>query len=207
MANFTKRVTRVALAVTSSVFVVCASAHSVIVESSGDFLTGMRNVSVSGVLYDVSFQDGPVSSPMSPGDYSFQAALVSAFRTTSFPILRNVRGCSSSLYSCAIAVSSFIDTDKNLVDKVVPYVFVSFGAEVGAPRATYTGWGYDASLYALADRGTLSIATWALSAPVSAVPEPEAYALMLAGLGLIIGITRKRNSVQQKCFSPETLES
>jgi len=37
-----------------------------------------------------------------------------------------------------------------------------------------------------------TLARWSLSGPVAAIPEPETYAMMLAGLGLLGAVSRRR---------------
>ena len=86
---------------------------------------------------------------------------------------------------------------------IVPY---AGGAVVELPSAL-SPWSYDAELYAadgtpqfsLAQLGTLSLVATSGSYhalgsfdPVAAVPEPENYAMLLAGLGLIALVAHRR---------------
>ena len=49
---------------------------------------------------------------------------------------------------------------------------------------------------AIIDGGQATVGFTALNATVAAVPEPESYAMLLAGLGLMGAIARRRNSKQ-----------
>ena len=69
--------------------------------------------------------------------------------------------------------------------------FGAFNAHLGDALLGTAGDG-DAEGYNILGQGGFEARTYALTA---AVPEPETYALMLAGLAVIGGLTRRRKRV------------
>jgi hypothetical protein len=57
---------------------------------------------------------------------------------------------------------------------------------------TYFGWVTPAQQYTSNQWGNYSTITGSFTSPVAAVPEPETYAMLLAGIGLMGGIARRR---------------
>lgn len=70
-----------------------------------------------------------------------------------------------------------------------------FGATADVDAATLTGLGLGAGTHTIALRVTDTHGTFADSTTmltITAVPEPETYAMMLAGLGLVGWAARRR---------------
>lgn len=98
--------------------------------------------------------------------------------------------------SCSIQGSHYSTYTSFLSDGVIPGTEVLTGIAPGT--ASYTGAvlaGGNSSFprYSL---GTLYVDGQSVSAFVTAVPEPETYAMLLAGLGLIGSVIRSRNAKQ-----------
>ncbi|WP_086146580.1 PEP-CTERM sorting domain-containing protein [Janthinobacterium sp. GW458P] len=63
--------------------------------------------------------------------------------------------------------------------------------------STYFGYGAATAQSASNQYGNYSTFTGTFASPVAAVPEPETYAMMLAGLGLVGFMARRRKAGQQ----------
>ncbi|MEG1324253.1 MAG: FxDxF family PEP-CTERM protein, partial [Janthinobacterium sp.] len=60
--------------------------------------------------------------------------------------------------------------------------------------STYFGYGAATAQSASNQYGNYSTFTGTFASPVAAVPEPETYAMMLAGLGLVGFMARRRKA-------------
>jgi hypothetical protein len=175
-----------------------ASAAVVHIEESG-ILIGAKGVVIGGSLYDVSFDDG-----------TLDAASITAFTTSqgaqdaSDALLKQVflgvwdtipqltRGCESAVNACRITTpyeaGVFISTSievsvfSNNVTESSDNIFLSRTA-TGSSSSVLNGGNNSID-------GTL--ARWTLTGPVAAIPEPETYAMMFAGLGILGFVSRRR---------------
>jgi len=71
-----------------------------------------------------------------------------------------------------------------------------FGTSFGGQFSNANTWSLDAGTYIFAIGGKAgSAASYSLAASTTPVPEPETYAMLLAGLGIIGFVARRRRSV------------
>ncbi len=154
-------------------------------------LMGASGVKVSGELYDVVFKDDIVTNGISAFTTSAsataasQALLSQVFNGTVYSTNpEKINGCSDKS-------SCFIYTAYSYANNFVNESHLTINA--GAATDTVGGGGayYKTSSIGAAN---LTLAIWTKQATATAVPEPEAYAMMLAGLGLV-GFAARR---QQK---------
>ena len=191
MAFFSKRVTRAALVLSVVVCASSASAQATYIWS-GSEITGIRNVPVGGVNYDASFNDGLYSNLQRDVNGAFAYAFAAMFNELNGGYLAGnwYRGCSTTC-------THFVTGNGPDVDPSV-----GWRGNIGRVYAstTYTDTG-NSTTYLwdqiqtvnrdTSDFGWATTVSWSLS-PVTAVPEPETYALVLAGFGLMGAIVRRR---------------
>lgn len=159
---------------------------------SGTTLTGANGVVVNSVSYDVSFLDGSFNSVFGANPSQFLwanlgdsglavAALKDQVFSSATAALQPaaIRGCAS--YSCQVVTWSH-DTGSQLYDLVGPTA-----TSISAVPAHYAT---DNDFTLHQDR---TLAVW--SVHVSPVPEPQSYAMLLAGLGVLAAVARRRRAV------------
>jgi PEP-CTERM motif len=192
---FSKWVAQVALVCSALLVSVGVSAQVTWTVAAGK-VTGAQNVFVQGSFYDVVFSDVYVA-PQSfiTGGFAEAAAqaLVDQVFVPGAPL--NLDAQPNVLAGCAVAthcvVKTFYQGQGNYV-----YAADATNNQVEADDSV-ASWGGmfqsvgDVSFILSYDSRTS--ASWAL---VSAVPEPETYALMLAGLGLVGTVARRRKAKQ-----------
>jgi len=165
-------------------------------------LMGASGVDVGSVLYDVTFGDGIMDNSLSPFTTSEQAtlaseALLSQVLLDDYDTLsKNTNGCTIAL--CFIFTSYGRNGDIVLFSRVTNVQAISNLGSPSNPRLDYT------SLSSLGKTATTSgttgavttrtIAFWTARASVTAVPEPETYAMFLAGLGLLGFASRRKKA-------------
>ena len=88
--------------------------------------------------------------------------------------------------------SAFTDTDNPGYAANGSYINFVAGIDTTSTFNTITFYGDGAGEYLVAG-GTIRYSTLAIGS-VSAVPEPETFALMLAGFGIIAGVARRRKA-------------
>jgi len=164
-----------------------AVAAVVLVTDSNGILTGANGVSVNSILYDVTFGDGIYANSITAFDTQASARQASAALDSVFqgiydtsPQLTN--GC-SDLLVCTIYIPFRVTPD--LVFSWRWHndnQFFDIAPELSA----------DGVVGSSLDMSRRTISFWRLSTPITAVPEPESYAMFLAGLGLLGFVSRRR---------------
>lgn len=182
-----------ALATTLGITSTPASAAVTHIVEFGE-LRGAKGVDVGGTFFDVVFSDGAyINYPITlfttkeAADAASAALLSQVFINVYDTVPRLTRGCENA-FSCNIET---------------PYAYDPVDQEYSLSRAfnggalTLGGHIFEDAVihaYALSSEGTsaaTTLARWTPSALISAVPEPETYAMFLAGLGLLGAVSRR----------------
>lgn len=160
---------------------------------------GAKGVDVGGTLYDVTFGDGVLGNSISSFTDSVSASLASQSLIDQvfsgfFDTSLGINGISTYYISVTTAgvvtpYSITTVTKRGIVIPVVNTVQSSIGKDQtsAVQPSTFVESTADTTL-----QGATTIATWTPSATATAVPEPEAYAMMLAGLGLVGFAARRK---------------
>ncbi len=155
-------------------------------------LMGASGVSVNGELYDVEFKDGLIGNSLNTfTTYQFTLAASQALLNQVFtgiydsqPNLTN--GCTSTVDCNLItAYSTYLISGKQYHSFYTARNSSTESSDVGYISSTIST--NDISKYS-----TYTLAIWTKQATATAVPEPEAYAMMLAGLGLVGFAARRK---------------
>jgi len=173
-------------------------ANAAVLRIENDILMGASGVLVGGVLYDVSFRDGPYADLLSPFTTQEQAtsaslALLSQVLIDDYDTLsKKTNGCTHNT-GCSALTSYGRDSLNNVLVVVAlnrrAVESSSLGDGTSLTRLSSIGTSVgEASAIARAR----TLAFWSASTPVAAVPEPESYAMFLAGLGLLGFASRRR---------------
>ena len=193
MSKLTGWVRQAAFVVSAMVLSVGASAQVTWTVVNGE-VTGAQNVYVSGSFYDVVFSEVWVD----PQPFVTQQFAASA---------------SVALYEQVFVASAPLDLDATPIASAgCEEIGFCFYVTIYNTTAGYLSWtqtiNFEGSRADFAvdhnvntDRTSLDIFsspsfTGAVWTPVAAVPEPETYALMLAGLGLMGAVARRRKAKQ-----------
>jgi len=165
-------------------------AEVVLVTNNG-ILMGANGVSVNNVLYDVTFEDGVYGDVVSPFISDVAASDASNALLTTVILVDyslnpfTINGCHTTAGSC------YIDTVyRPTTFPKIRYAF-SMLNKVGTQDDVVV------DLDEVADYDTtiddVTLAKWSLSTNAAEpVPEPETYAMMFAGLGLLGFVSRRR---------------
>lgn len=182
-------------ALVSSIFVISTGAYaqvSFVTEYSAafasDIVIGVNNVKVGSSFYDVSFGDVPFNAFRVSGDPAFVISAAQALNDQVFePSVitdidlspSHIRGCEQTYYGYC-SVFTFFNPNTALELSIYPM----FGPFLHGITATLD--------WSTSDYPESTTAFWVPH--VSAVPEPESYALTLAGLGMMAIIARRRKA-------------
>jgi len=170
------------------------AAPFLVIDGAGE-LTGANGVEVDGLLYDVTFGDGTLSTDISV--FTTQTAATNAsnalkdfvFKGNTFGDSPSLTlGCESNLL-CSVFTPYAYDSPTSVNPRTIVY-YAAFANYVAGNASDFV------ASTARPDFSTSSadrtIATWKLSTSVAAVPEPESFAMMFAGLGLLGFVSRRR---------------
>ncbi len=188
-----KLVLSVGVALTLGVAAVSAQAGTTLLDGNGDFvsytqgnyqlgtLTAANSTTFADLPWTGSFQD-TYTFTLGAGSGT-NVGITSFFTGSSIADAPGI-GLSMTLTSNSNVVASVADTTKyvDLTNSNVSYGHTFYGLVKGTTYSLVVK-GTDASL--LGSQYTFQVA---------AVPEPESYAMLLAGLGLIGSIVRRRKS-------------
>jgi len=164
-----------------------AVAALVRVTDSNGILTGANGVDVGGILYDVTFGDGIYADSISAFNTRASAQLAAEALDTVF---QEIYDTSPQLtFGCFNTSVCAIDTPySSNSSRTFSYAMVNYS--VG--RDDFTNPSHLDLTSSSADTPARTVALWKLSNTISAVPEPETYAMFLAGLGLLGFVSRRR---------------
>jgi len=167
-----------------------AVAAVVLVTDTNGILTGANGVSVNSILYDVTFGDGIYADSITAFDTQASAeqasaALDSVFQGIYDTNLNLTLGCSST-FACDVVTPYQIDNFFNLMFTALWHNEVDPTSDRLISGVNFRGTANSI------DDSNRTIAFWKLSPTITAVPEPETYAMFLAGLGLLGAVSRRR---------------
>jgi len=161
----------------------------VLVTDSNGILTGANGVSVNSSLYDVTFGDGFYRNSITSFTTRASAAAATSALATVLKLSYDsqpelISGCTSSIVCSIVTPYEIISTT------VYTLSWNNFTPQSGSGDS-FTGPRFSLAANSTSASGT-TVALWKLSPTISAVPEPETYAMFLAGLGLLGFVSRRR---------------
>lgn len=148
-------------------------------------VTGVQGVSVLGSFYDVTFGGSPATTVFTSDAFALAAAraLVEQVFISAAPL--SLDSNPSVLAGCLWWDQCYADTltgtTRGTFGETLYTLAYAWNAGIG--QDTYALTALDPRAFTGIDKRH-TVAAWSLS-PVSAVPEPETYAMMLAGLWFI----------------------
>jgi hypothetical protein len=174
---------------------------------SGSTITGVSNVLVGGVSYDVSFMDGLYSNLQPDPNGSFAYALSTALNQIPWTAYAfQFAGGTGAFNGFYIVTGNGADTDPS-VGWRGPVSAAYLVPDPSGPITGGLGFGNFGQLrwewtnitqnnYDTANTNLETTAQWSLSTPVATAPIPEAdtYALMALGMGLVGFMARRRKA-------------
>jgi len=187
------------LAVLVLAFVLCGTAGAAVAAPklllSGNQLAGAKNVMVGGTAYDVTFEDGTcfglfsgcVNSAFAFNTYAQADAASHALADQVFKNvdLGNFDTLPGLTTGCTSGLSCRVLTFYKSSGSSAYYASVDNDPGIGSTFKTPEGFsvpnGYSAGT-------AMTVAVWR----VSPTPEPETYAMLLAGLGLMGAAVKRR---------------
>jgi hypothetical protein len=168
-----------------------ASAAVLVVNGNG-ILTGATGVDVGGTLYDVSFGDEILGLDSITGFTDVFNAFKASEALGDQVFINQFDATPSLTLGCPTSLVCIVDTPFGfgatgfLRSASFTNIDESFAVSIDVSEEARS-LGLDYSL-----DSSRTLARWSLSGPVAAIPEPETYAMMLAGLGLLGAVSRRR---------------
>ena len=172
-----------------------AASNATSLTFEGTVLMGVKGVMVGSTLYDVTFSDQPLVSDdffTAPGDNDAANALftslVDAYKTDAHQVT-SLNGCAGDCVAVVMSSTPY----------QVTYNYSAYLSFVprpsGVPSYLVTE---NFAIVPSTDMTSVSGQTWTHwtveAAPVTSVPEPENYAMLLAGLGLVGTAVKRRET-------------
>jgi len=183
------------LSVLGLTVVLIAPASAAILVMDGGTIKGATGVDVGGTSYDVTFGDGVVGDGISSFTESATSTSASeALRDLVFTNLSTslgaVQGC-QNIFTCQIFTpfANVIRQDPESGSSARTLISYFWFDSINSGVVS------DIQLFPSSDTATSNnstIARWSIAQVTSAVPEPETYAMFLAGLGLLGFVSRRR---------------
>jgi len=158
-------------------------------------LMGASGVDVGGTLYDVSFADGILNDTAISAFTTEDGARAASRALLEQVLLRfdeyddlsvNTNGCTST-FSCEIVTPYRVDYDADNDQFLLRSISLLNFARPADATTDISRFSF--ILGRNTDSNGRTIATWNA---IAAVPEPETYAMFLAGLGLLGAVSRRR---------------
>ncbi len=175
------------------------------VNDYGGTLASLRLISSAGNNYGINVATGAVGNAASNIGAGFSGAAYTNSSTTGAPASTGLYYINSSTDTLSFAPSAFNAPTISLVGSLGIDVLKANGFEVLPNGQAYAGftvddgvlttgiYGVDLATGAATSLGTFNGTLNGLT--VAAVPEPETYALMMAGLGIVGFMAKRRKSV------------
>jgi hypothetical protein len=172
-----------------------AVSHATSLTFEGTVLMGVKGVTVGSTLYDVTFGDQPLVAGdffTAPADNvaanALFTSLVDAYKIDAHPIT-SINGCAGDCVAVVMSSASYQVTYKYAA-------YLSFVPRTtGIPSYLVTE---NFAIVPSTDMASVSGETWTHwtmeTTPVASVPEPETYAMLLAGLGMIGAAVKRRKT-------------
>jgi hypothetical protein len=172
-----------------------AAAHATSLTFEGTVLMGAKGVLVGSNFYDVTFGDQPLVFSdyfTAPADNdaanALYTSLVDAYKADAHQVT-SINGCTGD----CVAVIMSSDSYQATYNYAAYLSFVS--RPTGIPSYLVTE---NFAIHPNTNMGSVSGETWTHwtmeTTPVTPVPEPETYAMLLAGLGLISAAVKRHNA-------------
>jgi hypothetical protein len=196
---FKKSAFAAAIGISSVCF--AGAAHAVVVTPSGGTF-GVLSADASETF--TGYGLGPSKTIADLIGFSVDAAASVDINATAFKVVAAYKDWSSfsiSLYDGAtlLAGGPGDAVAQSFYNPVTHLTTVDWVADISYLPLTVTGSPYTIHINGVTDSrlGATSKATYAGNLSLSPVPEPETYAMMLAGLGLL-GLTARRRNLQAR---------
>lgn len=198
-----KKIILVCLGVVMTLCQVARADPTAVIDINGKY-TGINDLDVNGSLYNVSFMDGTEASVYG-GIFTFTNSTDAAMAATAiysalpsfFPALDAdpglMFGCEADAFACQIMTAYDFDEFGDTAVVSMRNGRESQLIQNGNESFSFASSGDTTNFY-LSNGAAYVWAKWSPSAVIPAVPEPQTYAMLLAGLGFIGFVTYRKKS-------------